>query len=623
MANEQLVFYQQTARLAEECGSLYRDIQPCRNDLLGFMDANEWFGQNVSGSGYEICIENMEAIRDRLLLWLRAYRRSAGEKTDILLEAAQVRFPETCRLYRDFLARQGVYGEMGSLRVLDFLLSSIDRDILLYSEDELQAVLRDMGEYLSISNRKILFDFLSSLSKEGLRLSYNYDVQSRSTHRDTSAYPLEDFARLAYWTFHPDSWEERQLLEKAAASVQNAGVWLYVALHFVCAWRKSDIARLPLPDLPYSGEEIRRRILDRTYQNTEARALVSQWLFSVDLQAMKPSKTARHGGTPTLKLFIPESLEEPFGMILALAASHKLSAGECVPVRCDVPLLRRFFGEDFATVAGKRKFLNRRANKALLQGIDTLSGNIPGRPAGYMLAALARSHKGGIGELPAITDIYLRDENFTGYKPEFILREMFERGIFGFVPALLLDACVGSQYRKLPVPSQTELIRLIGLTPLQIETITSAVGYALRRAEQAVRETFCAVGETKEGISILLQKIASASVPAKQTDMLCLRMAAGMTCNRHDRSCCAGCGYEIYTKAALQVLMREYVELSWQCSQAEGWQKERIRKLLEAGILAPVSEMIHSIPMLYPNADMTPMLEIVERGLERAANPDG
>ena len=99
-------------------------------------------------------------------------------------------------------------------------------------------------------------------------------------------------------------------------------------------------------------------------------------------------------------------------------------------------------------------------------------------------------------------------------------------------------------------------------------------------------------------------------------------MAAGMTCNRPDTSRCTGCGYEIYTKAALQILMREYVELSRRCSQTDGWQKERLRKLLEEGILFPVAEMMNSIPMLYPGADMTSMLEIVERGLEHAADPE-
>jgi hypothetical protein len=46
------------------------------------------------------------------------------------------------------------------------------------------------------------------------------------------------------------------------------------------------------------------------------------------------------------------------------------------------------------------------------------------QPKGYMLAALARSHKSGFGTLPETTDIYLKDAKFSGYRPEFIAREM-------------------------------------------------------------------------------------------------------------------------------------------------------------------------------------------------------
>ena len=86
MENESVSLYGFAAALAKECGSLYRDIRPCKDNLLGFMDANGWFGQKAIGSGDNIRIERPEDIKERLLIWLRAYRRSAKEKTDILFE---------------------------------------------------------------------------------------------------------------------------------------------------------------------------------------------------------------------------------------------------------------------------------------------------------------------------------------------------------------------------------------------------------------------------------------------------------------------------------------------------------------------------------------------------------
>ena len=92
-------------------------------------------------------------------------------------------------------------------------------------------------------------------------------------------------------------------------------------------------------------------------------------------------------------------------------------------------------------------------------------------PKGYMIAALARSHKGGIGRLPDITEAYLRDAKFSGLDAEFVIREMYERGIFGFIPHLLLESILGNEYHKLPVSAQTRLINEVGLSPLMIENI--------------------------------------------------------------------------------------------------------------------------------------------------------
>lgn len=44
MASDGCSLYQETARLSESCGSLYRDTIPGRDALLEFMDMNEWFG---------------------------------------------------------------------------------------------------------------------------------------------------------------------------------------------------------------------------------------------------------------------------------------------------------------------------------------------------------------------------------------------------------------------------------------------------------------------------------------------------------------------------------------------------------------------------------------------------
>ena len=233
-----------------------------------------------------------------------------------------------------------------------------------------------------------------------------------------------------------------------------------------------------------------------------------------------------------------------------------------------------------------------------------------------MLAALARSHKGGIGTLPEITDIYLKDANFSGYRPEFILREMFERGIFGFIPAMLLEMYQGEAYRRLDVSRQTELIRAVGLSAWQIEMIASAVSVSLIKAETIVKELIN--GGSRESLARILQRIAAGAAPGKQEGMLCVRVAAGYACDHAVRNCCIGCGCEIYTKSATYLLMKEYVRLSRERQSREGMESEKDRLILERTVVPAIFHVIRSIPELYPEADMEMIREMVEGGIRDA-----
>ena len=236
-----------------------------------------------------------------------------------------------------------------------------------------------------------------------------------------------------------------------------------------------------------------------------------------------------------------------------------------------------------------------------------------------MLAALARSHKGGIGELADMTEVYLQDADFTGYKPDFILREMFERGIFGFIPALLLNEYCHEDYRKLGVSGQTKIIKMIGLSPMQLESIVSSIDRSMDRAEKAVGEILSMVDNSKEAVHKVLQNLCAGEIPAKQEEMLCLRFAAGLPCCHSDRGCCMGCGFEIYTKTAFHILMQEYVFLSKKRGMTDGMERARLSRIMSEGILPAVSQILASMEMLYPKAEMESMLKIMERGIDYAA----
>jgi hypothetical protein len=377
--------------------------------------------------------------------------------------------------------------------------------------------------------------------------------------------------------------------------------------------------RLPAPKLPHDRETVHRMILDGTFPKHEAVALSDELVFRLKIKSSTPSKTSRYNGVPDLKLFVPESLKEPLGIILAVAVAHipRLQAGDGFIKPCDsLYNMRLLFGERFVEAAGNRRFSSRRGNKSYLQGIDTIAtyNDSSGKPKGYILAALARSHKGGIGSLPDITDIYLKDANFTGYKPEFIIREMFERGVFSFIPAALLELYGGNSYKKLPLSTQTGLICGLGLDALQIEHIAESVDRSFSAARQTVIALLSDVTDTaslRDNVFSILQTIASGAAPSRQPEYLCLMTAANRACRSVNRDSCLGCGYEIYTKSAMHLLMKEYIRLSTQKS-ADTWRGKRI---VEQAIMPAITEMLSAMCELYPDADASSLHDIIERGL--------
>ena len=623
MRNGKIPFFHYVMERAKGTGSLYRGKPTDRSRLIAFLDANSWFGQAPGLDGQEIYMELTSLLEERVGLWLGAYGLADKDKITLLLEAFQGRYPDTCTAYRDYIRDNGGSSVRTDLRVLDYLLSVLDEEVIQYREEELQPLISGATGYLDITCRNRLLAFISSLDGRGLKLSYKYAAINKKTIRqDTDAYTIGDFSRMAYLIFSAESWQENSLLEKASENSHLADMWLFLAMHFVCALRAMDIFRLPAVRLPMEGHAMKASILAGAFTEKDAAGITRLWVQEIGAFRRPPGKTAGYGGIPELKISIPKTVESAFGMMLAVSASHHEGAFLVGNPYCLVTRsrLRRFFGEGLWPVGKTKGFQTRRANKSYLQGIEMAAEDgTPGRVKGYMLAALARSHKGGIGTLPGMTGLYLKDASFTGLKPEFILREMFERGIFGFVPVLLLEMADRKVFRSLTVNAQTRLVRSVGLEAWQIEKLASAVSTAKEKARAVIRSIFTDPGGVREELVMqVLQKVGADEAPAKHDFFLCARTAAGMTCPSPDRSSCIGCGAEIYTREAFQELMREYLHLCAIYREAGGWEALRLSRILEEGIMPAVALAVESIGRLYPDADVSQYLKIVEEGIARA-----
>ncbi|MCL2775536.1 MAG: hypothetical protein FWD71_19660 [Oscillospiraceae bacterium] len=604
-------------QISEETDSHYKNSGPDKHAVLEFMEANDWFNEEYTlvDKVIHMNMQTLETIKDRLILWLSAYKKSNREKTALLLEHFKGVYPETCRLYTEFIFGSTMVDEPTSWKLLDFLFAEIDREITEYNESELNLLAERLNGDATRKSAHLFAGFLKTKKSNGEPIShwtYAFGVRDMPA-ASGEAYSVENFARMAYCVFNEENWSRNRLIEKAVQSQTYADMWLFIALHFICALRASDMKRLPAPAFIYDGETTLRRLSNGTFSRKEAAALTDDLMIRLRLNPMYPQKTAAQEQVPELRLFVPESLKTPLGFIIATALAHRpvVRAGDkFIKATFNLNKLRSFFGVDFTDALRGGGFVPRRCNKSYLQGIE-LSGDELGKPKGYMLAALARSHKTGIGRLSEITDVYLKDARFSGYKPEFIISQMFERGVFSFIPALLLEIYMGIEYTKLPVTDQTKLIGALGLTASHIEELVETGGRAMARSRKTVSEMIKGFPNVAKSVGETLQNIASGLAPSKQSDRLCLMTAAGFACPFAGRSGCIGCEYEIYMKTTMYTLMGEYKRLN-RIAETGSTESHRYGLILKQAVMPAIKEMLAAAKLLYPNADTSSLIEIME-----------
>lgn len=613
--NDYVFLFEETRNIAQECNSKYKGLRVNKDDLYEFMDYNNWFGMERKGAGDDIEVVMIIKTRTALELWLRGYKQPPKVKTELLLENFEKKYPRTTDVVRRFIESEDAWDKAYTWQMLDFMFFNIKTDDDIGDDAKLLELLRKGLDELSVVAGEFLIRFISFEDEQSSRWEYRPDRRKITETR--GAYDFAAFAVMAYVVFNTESWKEHDLIQKAVKEPRYASLWLWIALHFISALRSSDMKRLPVPMVTEGKEIIISRLLSDEYDDLAFSAAM-YWRMQLQMEELTPSKTSRHKNVPNIKVFIPTSLMIPIGVMLLAVFIHHEDDEPLITVNNDYYLIKGFFGERFVDACGGRRFSSRRANKAYLQGIESL-GKDGANAKGYMLAALARSHKGGIGSLPETTDVYLRDENFSGYTPEFIIKEMFERGIFGFIPVMLLKSYDEETFLELGVHEQTELIKSIGLDGCQLEQVTGTADRALVKVRECTRlfMTNSAVADCREAAERLLEKIAAGIAAAKQPEYFCLRVAAGDGCACADRGTCLGCGYEIYTKAAFYSVVKEFRRLYLAKKSAKGIDAIRYGVLMEKAVTPAITQMITSMKALYgSDKEMEVIMDILEGGLD-------
>ena len=590
-----------------------------REKVSGFLLDNEWFGVSINLDDYTISEKDAEVLKNHIKDYLTT---PPGIKS--MEGIFSKKFPSTSELFVQF-AEEEKLSETNRFYLLDFLAYYLTKDLFLYSDAEVETLVEVATEVLTKSQGNILIQFIKWLLNKGVtRYRVSFEMTKRYTIESANgAYELDEYLELMYYLFNENYIIKNDMLCKAANSKNYADTWLYLGLHFICALRSTDLERLGHPKLTREPLEVLEAVVDGTWSSSEARRTLLSITTRLTYLNLTPNKTKNASNVAQLKFHVPESCQVLIGTLLAICEAHFQLQ---IPYNAENPLIRQiktyekitsYMGEEIGNLFLERNFSSRSANKSYLQSVAMLADDVLEEKSelnikGYFLAALARSHKGDFNEFAQTTTTYLKDAQLGQLKPEMVAKELFERGVLSMIPSMLLTIVTRGKYKKLSPSQQTQMIKSLDLTPIEIEKTLELSIRADSRSQQALK-TLVENNVDPEQLLTICHRIGNGEAFSKQGESMCLLSALGKLCPYDDRQHCVGCQYELQTKSTLLLLISEFNRLNKQYQKLKNeLERGKVRAILEKQIKPCLTEMLQALSEQYGEAVLSDYEDIIK-----------
>ena len=590
-----------------------------REKVSGFLLDNEWFGVSINLDDYTISEKDAEVLKNHIKDYLTT---PPGIKS--MEGIFSKKFPSTSELFVQF-AEEEKLSETNRFYLLDFLAYYLTKDLFLYSDAEVETLVEVATEVLTKSQGNILIQFIKWLLNKGVtRYRVSFEMTKRYTIESANgAYELDEYLELMYYLFNENYIIKNDMLCKAANSKNYADTWLYLGLHFICALRSTDLERLGHPKLTREPLEVLEAVVDGTWSSSEARRTLLSITTRLTYLNLTPNKTKNASNVAQLKFHVPESCQVLIGTLLAICEAHFQLQ---IPYNAENPLIRQiktyekitsYMGEEIGNLFLERNFSSRSANKSYLQSVAMLADDVLEEKSelnikGYFLAALARSHKGDFNEFAQTTTTYLKDAQLGQLKPEMVAKELFERGVLSMIPSMLLTIVTRGKYKELSPSQQTQMIKKLDLTPVEIEKTLELSIRADSRSQQALKILVENKVEPEQLLTIC-HRIGNGEAFSKQGESMCLLSALGKLCPYDDRQHCVGCQYELQTKSTLLLLIGEFNRLNKQYQKLKNeLERGKVRAILEKQIKPCLTEMLQALSEQYGEAVLSDYEDIIK-----------
>ena len=520
-------FREFASHLQKNIGVVSEDFS---SDLMEYLVANDWFDITPVWDGERMMIkpQDFDPHIGRIEDYILHKNDDERTKSNTLLNRLESSFPDTAIKLSRFYNAADIMCSF-QYRVTSFLLRYLHKDVIFVNDNELEELVSTAADELPLAYGKCLVFFFAWV-KDHYKTVYkrSYLMEERiDKSEECSSYAKEEYLQIMYYLFNPDYIYDNEMYEKAADDKNYIDTWLHMSLHFLNAIRNSDLLRLYHPQLTMAPEEVLSAVKDGIFPDADARITLSSIMYHMRCFPLKPSKTERFNNIPSIKFSVPESCEVHIGTLFAIAEAHHQLAGlsgeePLIHIISDYESINRYMGEEIGSLFACSNFRSRGMNKSYLQSImmmtdEYMDGTAEFHTKGYILAALARSHKGGFAEFAATTSRYVSN----GLTAESVARELWERKALSWTTKMLLDILTRGETATLPMNKQTELIKLMNLTPMECELIVRHTKKQRAKVQELLTQIFSTDDKRRqEAIILVLHRLGSGVAVSKQDECL-------------------------------------------------------------------------------------------------------
>lgn len=329
--------------------------------------------------------------------------------------------------------------------------------------------------YLDV--RKCLQNLSEIIGRENTNYSLNtIDIRafkkSISTREEKEPYTYDQFIRLGQMLFDLDYIKHSSIIEKALNNDGAAQVLLYMAMHYVCAWRRGSILNLKGP-LILEIDDYIRDIKAGIYESERYRQV---WLQIERVLYLYELAEKNNGQLITM---CPEEFRNVMGLYILLVFYHKEKSGRKKLLTNEVQKKSNYiylYGSDYDLAIGPEPFGSRRMNKELLLVYCNAANEVLGtsiRTLPEMVAAYIRGHKLDY-EHGQKTIFHYIPHLSDGYTVDEIAEGLFLVGTLGHYKNALAKM-LQPDYKNLDFMQRCTRIDEMNIEPAKIEMQIEAI----------------------------------------------------------------------------------------------------------------------------------------------------